>query len=223
MTQHSTRDDGCVFVIDDDVEMCRSMVWLLETVGLTVQAFQSGEEFLDANLFDRPGCLVLDVKMPGQSGLELYEQLLRDGHRWPVIFMTAHADVPTAVQAMKTGAVEFLEKPFDRKSLLELLFKALELDRHWRQKSTRQEEIERRIASLSPREKETLDMLITGDANKVMAARLGITERAVEMRRASIMKKLNVTSLAELLEQVITHRVLAEVRQAAAQRPFLNE
>ena len=212
-----------VFVIDDDQEMRNSLVWLLETVGMPVSAFESPGQFRLSNRLDEAGCLVLDIRMPGQSGLEFYEQLIREGHRKPVIFITGHADVPTAVQAMKTGAIEFLEKPFDRRILLERIFAALEVDRRWREKKAEQEEMDRLIAQLTPREKETLDLIVAGEPNKVMASKLDVTERAVEMRRASIMKKLHVQSLAELLDRVITHRVLAELRQASTHRAFLAD
>ena len=214
---------GTVFVIDDDQEMRNSLVWLLETVGMPVSAFDSPGQFRVSNRIDEPGCLVLDIRMPGISGLEFYEQLLREGFYKPVIFITGHADVPTAVQAMKTGAIEFLEKPFDRRVLLERIFKALEMDRRWREKKAEQEAMDQLIGQLTPREKETLELLIAGEPNKVMANKLDITERAVEMRRASIMKKLHVQSLAELLDRVITHRVLAELRQASAHRAFLAD
>ena len=215
--------DGTVFVIDDDKEMRDSMVWLLDTVGLPVSAYGSPAEFRMSGRLGEAGCLVLDVRMPGQSGLEFYEELLREGHRIPVIFITAHADVPTAVQAMKTGAIEFLEKPFDRRTLLERIFKALELDKAWRERLAEQDEMDKLIAQLSPRERDTLELIIAGESNKVMAKKLDITERAVEMRRANIMKKLGVGSLAEMLDRVITHRVLAELRVAASHRPFLAD
>jgi FixJ family two-component response regulator len=214
---------GTVFVIDDDREMRESLSWLLETVGLPSCAFESPAAFRQSGHLGDAGCLVLDVRMPGQSGLEFYEELLREGHRLPVIFITAHADVPTAVQAMKTGAIEFLEKPFDRRTLLERIFKALELDREWRERQAEQQEMDRLIARLSSRERETLEFIVAGDSNKVMANRLEITERAVEMRRASIMKKLGAQSLAELLDRVITHRVLAELRVASSHRAFLAD
>ena len=214
---------GTVFVIDGDQEMRSSLVWLLETVGMPVAVFDSPGQFRVSNRIDEAGCLVLDIRMPDVSGLEFYEQLLQEGFYKPVIFITGHADVPTAVRAMKAGAIEFLEKPFDRRVLLEGIFKALDLDRRWREKKAEQEAVDQLIGQLTPREKETLELLIAGEPNKVMANKLDITERAVEMRRASIMKKLQVQSLAELLDRVITHRVLAELRQASTHRAFLAD
>ena len=215
--------NGTVFVIDDDQDMRDSLVWLLEAVGVPVRAYASPAEFRDGGVIGFPGCLILDVRMPTQSGLDFYEELIREGHRKPVIFITAHADVPTAVRAMKTGAIEFLEKPFDRQVILERIFGALSLDRQWREKQAEQDHMERLIGQLSAREKGTLDLIIAGESNKAMAVKLDITERAVEMRRASIMRKLNVQSLAELLDRVITHRVLAELRMAATHRQFLSD
>jgi FixJ family two-component response regulator len=165
-----------------------------------------------------PGCLVLDIRMPRQSGIELYEQLLREGKRLPVIFITAHADVSTAVAAMKTGAIEFLEKPFDRQLLLDRVQKALQLDAQWRSQDAEFAELAERVARLSERERETLAMIQAGESNKMMAAKLFITERAVEMRRAAIMRKLQVGTVAELLDLTISHRILAELRQAADDR-----
>lgn len=200
-----------VYVVDDDRPMRDSLVTLIRAMGFAAQGFLSPVEFHDHYRPEMPGCLVLDVRMPGQSGLELYEQLVSEGKRLPVIFITAHADVSTAVAAMKTGAVEFLEKPFDREVLRVLIQKALSLDADWRRRESEFAAIDERIARLNERDRETLQLLLTGASNKEMAARLFISERAIEMRRAGIMRKLEVGSLAELLELAITHRLLAEV------------
>jgi FixJ family two-component response regulator len=157
--------------------------------------------------------------MPRQTGLELYEQMLREGNRLPVIFITAHADVPTAVAAMKTGALEFLEKPFDRHNLLERVQAAIQLDATWRERDAAFSAVEERIQRLNERDRETLELVLVGESNKSMAAKLFLTERAVEMRRSAIMKKLEVQSLAELLDLTVTHRIFAELRQAAEQLP----
>jgi FixJ family two-component response regulator len=204
-----------VFVVDDDRPMRESLASLFEALELPVRTFASGAEFRAFYRPELPGCLVLDVRMPVQDGLQLYEQLLAEGKRLPVIFITAHADVSTAVAAMKSGAIEFLEKPFDRHTLIDRIRKALALDAEWRQGEARYSALEDRIRRLNERDRETLEMILDGEPNKVMAARLGISERAVEMRRASLMKKLDVESLAELLELTVTHRVLSELRTAA--------
>jgi FixJ family two-component response regulator len=166
-----------------------------------------------------PGCLLLDIRMPRQSGLQMYEQLVRENKRLPVIFITAHADVSTAVAAMKSGAVEFLEKPFDRDTLQERVQNALALDAAWRRQEAKYADIAGRIAQLNDRDRETLTLIQAGESNKSMAAKLFLTERAVEMRRSTLMKKLQVCSLAELLELATTHRILTEQRHATDQRP----
>jgi FixJ family two-component response regulator len=207
-----------VFVVDDDEELRDSLATLLHVLGFIVRTFSGAGSFERFYRPDMPGCLVLDIRMPRQSGIELYEQLLRDGKRLPVIFITAHADISTAVAAMKTGAIEFLEKPFDRELLVERVHRALELDAQWRASETRFSDLAQRVARLSDREQETLAMIHEGASNKSMAARLLLTERAVEMRRAAIMRKLQVGSIAELMEVTVTHRILAELRQAADTR-----
>ena len=207
-----------VFVVDDDEQMRDSLATLLQVLGFAVRTFAGGSSFERFYRADMPGCLVLDIRMPRQSGIELYEQLLREGKRLPVIFITAHADVSTAVAAMKTGAIEFLEKPFDRQLLLERVQKALQLDAQWRSQDAEFAELAERVARLSERERETLAMIQAGESNKMMAAKLFITERAVEMRRAAIMRKLQVGTVAELLDLTISHRILAELRQAADDR-----
>lgn len=200
-----------VFVIDDDAPLRDSLVGLIAAMGFTVRAFPSADEFHRFYKRELPGCLILDVRMPVKSGLELYEQLIQEGKRLPVIFMTAHADVSTAVAAMKTGAVEFLEKPFDHETLRTRIERGIALDKEWRRQDSEFQAINERIARLNNRDNETLQLIIAGASNKLMASRLFISERAVEMRRAAIMRKLEVGSLAELLELTITHRVVAEV------------
>ena len=203
-----------VFVVDDDRQMLDSLTTLLVAMKFATRAFSSAEEFLRHYEPSMPGCMLLDVRMPVQDGMELYEQLIREGKRVPVIFITAHADVSVAVAAMKSGAIEFLEKPFDREILLDRVHKALALDAKWRKRESEYSTLDDRIRLLTDRERQTLELLLTGDANKVMASKLQISERAVEMRRAAIMQKLKTRSLAELVELAITHRILGEIRQA---------
>ncbi|HUY88184.1 MAG TPA: response regulator [Pirellulales bacterium] len=205
-----------VFVVDDDRQMRDSLVMLLETLGFPARSFASAGEFHRFYDPPLPGCLVLDVRMPRQTGLELYEQLIREGKRLPAIFITAHADVSTAVSAMKSGAIEFLEKPFEQETLLQRVKNALALDAAWRRREAEFKAVDDRIASLNARDRETLEWILRGASNKVMAARLFISERAVEMRRARLMRKLQVESLAELIDLAVTHRVLAEISDASA-------
>jgi FixJ family two-component response regulator len=203
-----------IFVVDDDRQVRESLGALLEVHGYRVMSFNTAGAFHRYYRAGTPGCLLLDVQMPRQSGLELYEQLLSEGKRLPVIFITAHADVPTAVAAMKSGAVEFLEKPFDHDTLLQRVRRALELDAHWRSQEAEFSALTARISLLSDRDRETLQMIHAGQSNKSMAAKLLLTERAVEMRRSSLMKKLEVRSVAELVDLTATHRILGELRQS---------
>lgn len=192
--------------------MRESLLTLLGALGRNAEGFASAEEFRAAFDPSRPGCLILDIRMPGQSGLELYAELLRAGHRLPVIFITAHADVSTAVAAMKTGAIEFLEKPFSQATLTDRIQKAIDLDATWRRQNERFRGLDVAIRQLGPNDRETLEMIFEGATNKSMAARLFITERAVELRRQRLMKRLGVRNVPELLEMAITHRVLSEVQ-----------
>jgi FixJ family two-component response regulator len=205
-----------LFVVDDDEQMRESLRALLSVLGYEVLSFSTPGGFHRYYRSEMPGCLLLDIRMPRQSGLELYEQLLREGKRLPVIFITAHADVPTAVAAMKTGAVEFLEKPFDRQTLLNRVERALQLDAEWRSQDAAFAALAERIAVLNERDRETLKMIQAGESNKAMAAKLFISERAVEMRRSSLMKKLQVSSVAELIDLTSTHRILAELNNLNA-------
>jgi FixJ family two-component response regulator len=210
-----------VFVVDDDDEMRASLTELLDVLGFVVRTFSSASSFLCHYQAGMRGCLILDVRMPRQTGLALYEQLLREGKRLPVIFITGHADVPTAVAAMKTGALEFLEKPFDRHRLLERVEAAIQLDSEWQERDAAFAAVEERISRLNDRDRETLRLILAGESNKSMATKLDLTERAVEMRRSTITKKLGVHSLAELLDLAVTHRILDELRHARRQLPTL--
>jgi len=204
-----------VFVVDDDQQMLDSLEVLLEVLGFSVRPFASPSSFQRYYRPEMPGCLLLDIRMPRQDGLQLYEQLLGEGKRLPVIFITAHADVSTAVAAMKSGAIEFLEKPFDRETLVDRVRKALALDAQWRERDAAYAALEERVRRLNLRERETLEMIQAGLSNKAMAAKLFLTERAVEMRRSAIMRKLQVRSVAELADLTATHRILTELRSAA--------
>lgn len=210
-----------VFVVDDDRDFRESLLLLVEALGFPVCGFCDGPEF--HSFYDnQPGCLILDVRMPQLSGPELYEQLLREDHRLPVIFITAHADVATAVAAMKSGAIEFLEKPFDRSTLGDRIRKALALDAQWRRQDAEFHVLEEQIAQLTRTDCETLELLVAGASNKSIAAQLMISERAVELRRARLMHRLNVRTMAELLHLTITHRILNDLRLCSPRREGLN-
>ncbi len=188
-----------VYIVDDDPDMRDSLRWLMTTVGLRANVYPSADEFLSDFRPKGPGCLVFDVRMPGTSGLDLYERLVARGQEMPVIFITAFADVPMAVRAMKSGAIEFVEKPFNRQELLDRVQRAIREDTDRRQAKADRDSIRRRFQSLTQKEQEVLEFVKNGLPNKAISSQLEITPRAVEMRRSSLMKKLGVHSLAELL------------------------
>jgi FixJ family two-component response regulator len=201
-----------VFIVDNDDQTRLSLEQLLKATKHAVRSFASGREFHRFYQAAFPGCLILDVKLQRQNGVELYQRLLHEGKRLPVIFTTAEAEVATAVAAMRVGAIEFLAKPFDRILLLQRIEKALKLDARWRAREGEFAQLDARIGRLTARERSTLELIVAGMPNKTMAGRLDISERAVEMRRASLMRKLGVRSTAELLQIAIKHRVLSELR-----------
>ncbi len=188
-----------VYIVDDDPDMRDSLRWLLKTVGLRAIAFASAEEFAREYREDGPACLVLDVRMPGCSGLDLFEEMSASGSDLPVLFITAHADVPMAVRAMKSGAAEFLEKPFNGQVLLEKVQHALRESSARLERRAAHDGLRAQFDALTDKEREVLKLIQAGMPNKEIAARLDITPRAVEMRRAGLMRKLQVDSLSELL------------------------
>ena len=192
-----------VFIVDDDEGVRGSLRLLIKSVGLAPTAFGSAREFLDKYNPRQSGCLVLDVRMPQMSGLELQEQLNRQGAILPVIFITGHGDVPMAVEAMQAGAFDFLEKPFRDQDLIDRIQRALEKDRANRAQLTERGLIRERLESLTPREREVLDMVSSGKANKIMAADLGVSQRTVEIHRARVMEKMGAASLAQLVRMVM--------------------
>lgn len=189
-----------VFLVDDDRDIRDSLRWLLESVGLQLQAFASAQEFLDAYRPETPGCLLLDVRMPGMSGLELQEKLLECGYDIPTIILTGHADVPMAVRAMKSGALDFIEKPFSDQILLDQVNLALEKDAHRRAKKARDGDLVRRVGSLSPREKTVMLKVVEGKSNKAIAVELKLSQKTVEVHRAHVMSKVRANSVAELVQ-----------------------
>lgn len=189
-----------VYVVDDDDGMRRALSLLLNTVGFKTAAFASPKEFLDAFRPDAAGCLVLDIRMPGMSGLELQQHLNRMGSMLPVIFVTGHGDVPMAVQAMKDGAFEFVQKPFRDQDLLDRINHALEQDHESRGTLARRADVLHRTESLTPREKQVMTLVVDGAANKVIAIDLGLSERTVEIHRAKVMEKMGARSVAHLVK-----------------------
>ncbi|MES2794086.1 MAG: response regulator [Planctomycetota bacterium] len=208
-----------IYVVDDDTDSRESLLYLLQTVGLPTRAYPSAIEFLRELDINQPGCLVCDVRMPGMSGLDLFEKLTASGSQLPVIFITAYADVPMAVRALKSGAVEFVEKPFHAQTMLERIQRALAEDRRRRAELAIWSEFSLRLESLTEKERETLTFVREGAPNKAIAMRLNITERAVEMRRASLMKKLHAHSLAELIRLVTQAEIHSEHRSRSRATP----
>lgn len=196
-----------VYIIDDDEAVLDSLGMYLQTAGCKIVSYASAQLFLDSYHADMCGCLVLDVQMPTISGLGLQEELLAIGSTLPIIFITGHGDVPMAVQALKAGAFEFLQKPFDNKILIEQILQAFELDARNRLVLQQQMEIKQRLQSLTPRETEVLDYIINGKATKVIASELSLSQRTVEIYRANVMQKMQVRSVAKLVRMLSDFRV----------------
>ena len=196
-------ENGTVMVVDDDPGIRNAMRILLRTVGLECRLFASAQEFLDAYQPSQIGCLVLDIRMPGMSGLELQEQLNRRGAVIPVIFISGHGDIPMAVEAMQHGAFDFLQKPFRDQELLDRVQRALVRDTENRARLRHTDRIRERLATLSPREREVLDLVTHGKANKMVAGDLGVSQRTVEIHRAHVMQKMEAGSLAELVRMMM--------------------
>ena len=192
-----------IFVVDDDEGVRNSIRFLLKSVGLATRTLSSASEFLENYKPRQPGCLVLDVRMPGMSGLELQQQLNLRGAIIPVIFITGHGDVPMAVEAMQAGAFDFLQKPFRDQDLIDRIQRALEKDRANRAVLDERAAIRQRLESLTPREREVLDMVASGKPNKIMASDLGVSQRTIEIHRARVMEKMAATSLAQLVRMVM--------------------
>lgn len=191
-------DEQTIFVVDDDETMRGSLRWLLESLQLRVQTYASAQDFL--SIYDpvQPGCLLLDVRMPEISGLELQKILVQRKIRIPIILITGHGDISMAVRGMKAGAFDFIEKPFNDQVLLERVQQCLALDTHQRSLDAEREKIIKRLDSLTPREAEVLDGVVSGKSNKVIAAELDISVKTVEVHRARVMEKMAAKSVAEL-------------------------
>ena len=197
-----TKDAPLVYLVDDDPAVRDSLGLLLRSVGLASQVFPSALAFLEAYDPERHACLVADIRMPGLSGLELQQRLNDRGAEIPIIFITGHGDVPMAVNAMKSGAMDFIQKPFRDQELLDRINKALQQDREQRALRAEENAIKHRLAALTPRETEVMWRVVRGQANKVIALDLGVSQRTVELHRARVMRKLRMRSLAELVSAV---------------------
>jgi two-component system response regulator FixJ len=202
-TMTTASRDPTVFIVDDDDRVRDSIGLLLESVRLPCVGFSSAAEFLTAFDPEQPGCIVLDLRMPGMSGIELQSRLRAMGSRVPIVFVTAHGDVPTAVEAVKAGAVDFIQKPFQDQKLLDMIHQALARDAKARAERRETEAIESRLDSLTPREREVMALVALGRRNKAIARELGISQRTVEVHRARVMEKMKARSVSELVQMVL--------------------
>jgi two-component system response regulator FixJ len=203
MTNEST-----VFVVDDNPELCESMRYLLESDGLSVETYTSAEHFLGAYRPERPGVLILDVRMPVMSGVELQEHLISEGFMIPVIVLTGHGDVPLAVQMMKAGAIDFFQKPVSDGELLGRVHEAMELDVRNRKKKVTRDVVKKRLKLLTTREREVLDLIILGRANKQMADELCVATKTIEVHRKRLLRKMEAGSAVELVYMVLSSGAL---------------
>jgi RNA polymerase sigma factor (sigma-70 family) len=208
-----TKGEPIIFVIDDDPSVRRAMKRLIESVGLRVELFGSTQEFLEAKRQGAPSCLILDIRLQGISGLDFQRELANTNIRIPIIFVTAHGDIPMTVRAMKAGAVEFLTKPFRDQDLLDAIQLALEKDRSRRRQEEKAAVLRERFESLTPREREVVNMVVCGMLNKQIAAKIGTAENTVKTHRSRAMDKMQAQSLADLVKMV--ERLQITVRKAS--------
>jgi two-component system, LuxR family, response regulator FixJ len=203
-TAKNAKDKPTVYIVDDDDGMRRALTVLIGTVGYNVESFSRPTEFLAKYDPNQPACVLLDVRMPELSGLQVQEQLNRSGAMLPVILITGHGDIPMAVQAMKDGAFDFLQKPFRDQDLLDRINAALKQDAENRAAVGRHADLKHRMESLTPREREVMLLVVDGRANKVIAIDLGLSERTVEIHRANVMEKMGARSVAHLVKMHLT-------------------
>ena len=199
----SSLTKATVFVVDDDQAMRNSLKWLIESVGVAVESFSSADDFLVQYQLGCAGCLVLDVRMPGMSGLELLEHLAERNVHIPAVIITGHGDVPMAVRAMKSGAIDFIEKPFNDEALLDAIRRAIVFEEQQRSLHSEHVQIQERLSHLTPREHEVMAMVTEGKSNKEIANTLGVSAKTIEAHRARVMEKMQAGSLAELVRMAL--------------------
>ena len=195
-------NDAIVYVVDDDESVCRAIARLLRASGLDVETFRSAAAFLEHSPPEKAACLVLDIRLPGASGLDLQTALAEAGREIPIVFITGHADVPTSVKAMKGGALDFLQKPFNDQDLLDCVHRAVARNRVQRAEQSERATLQRRLDTLTPREREVLLQVVTGKLNKQIAGDLGIAEKTIKVHRGRVMDKMQANSVAELVRMV---------------------
>jgi len=197
------QSEAVVFVVDDDQEVRDAIQLLMESVGLKVEAFASAQDYLDQFTPERHGCLILDIRMAGMSGLELQARLAAEDSYPPIVIITGHGDVPMAVQAIQAGAIDFLEKPFNDQALLDSVHRAIQQDASQRGEAVKIADIRTRVARLTPREREVLDLVITGQRNKVIAIDMNVSQSTVEAHRAKVMEKMEASTLSDLMRMML--------------------
>jgi FixJ family two-component response regulator len=195
----ATVEEPTVLIVEDDKSFREALQRLFRTVGLRVTVYESAAELVQSELPDVPSCLILDIRLPGRSGLDIQEELAKAGVQIPIIFMTGHGDIPMSVRAMKAGAVDFLTKPFRDQDMLDAVVTAIERDGERRKKDKEAQELRARFGSLSPREREVMTLATTGLMNKQIAAEMGLSEVTVKIHRGHVMKKMAARSLAQLV------------------------
>jgi FixJ family two-component response regulator len=202
----TTEQVPTVFIVDDDPAIRFAMQALMDSVNIQHEIFSSADEFLATVPEQRPGCLVLDIRMPGLGGLELQQELIEHENTLPIIFITGHGDVPMAVEAMQKGAVDFIQKPFRDQDLLDRITEALKTDKDRREEQQKHAEVAKRVERLTNREHEVFDLVVTGKPNKVIAYELGVSQRTVEIHRARVMEKMQARSLADLVKMHLANQ-----------------
>ena len=195
--------EGTVFIVDDDLSMRKALARLCQSAGLKTRAFASAREFLDHGVSESPACLVLDVRLPGLSGLDLQAELATRNIHTPIVFITGHGDIPTSVRAMKAGAVDFPTKPFRHKDLIAVIRDALSKDIRLKSVQGERETIQCHLQSLTPRKRQVFELVIKGLLNKQIAAELGASEQTIKVHRGRVMEKMQVTSVAELVQAAV--------------------
>ena len=199
-----SEQENTVYIVDDDPSVRHSLTWLIESVGQRVKTYESPSAFLHEYREGGPGCLILDVRMPEISGLDLQEQLMNTGFTLPIIIITGHADVPMAIRALKAGAFDFIEKPFNDQLLIERIQQAIEHCHNLTKKNQRQQKAMERLSKLTSREKQVLDGVVAGKSNKVIAKELDISVKTIEVHRANLMAKMEASSLSELIRKALS-------------------